>query len=196
MLKPAVCPLSLLPLAKHERKLTFMSSLMNDMFQNENNVDEMNTMGISLTHHSTYANSVFVSTTTAINSEQPEADLLDQHLADCNIHGQSRTRSSYDIAQINALAKQEHSAHNAVISRRNRTPWFMNIISLWWIEYLSIVLVLGMFGLLVITLWVYDGRALTDWPLSVSFNVVIAVESTALKSAMLLVVSEGWCIHL
>jgi len=80
---------------------------------------------------------------------------------------------------------------NTPIPCPKRAPWFVNIIRDWWLEYFCTVLVLGTFGLLVTTLWLCNDRALEDWPLYISFNVLVSVETTVLKSAMVLVVSQG-----
>jgi hypothetical protein len=111
-----------------------------------------------------------------------------------------------DPSNMSPLLKMQRSKNSAVteipspsreeatlpgIARRPRVPWYINIISDWWLEYLSTICVVGMFALMVVTLWTYNGRNLAEWPVFVSLNVLVAIQATVMKSAMLLVISQG-----
>ncbi|KAH8595892.1 hypothetical protein B0O99DRAFT_708673 [Bisporella sp. PMI_857] len=110
-----------------------------------------------------------------------------------------------DPSNMSPLLKMQRSKNSAVteipspsreeatlpgIARRPRVPWYINIISDWWLEYLSTICVVGMFALMVVTLWTYNGRNLAEWPVFVSLNVLVAIQATVMKSAMLLVISQ------
>jgi hypothetical protein len=96
-----------------------------------------------------------------------------------DVHGEERAGNS------TLLLKQ--GSHEP----KRRRGWLSIVFIGWWLEILAMICVLGMFAGLVATLRLYDRRALGDWPLSISINALISVESVIMKVAMIVVIAQG-----
>lgn len=62
---------------------------------------------------------------------------------------------------------------------------------LWVWELLSLLLAAIAFAAIVITLAIYQGRPLPQWPHQISINTLIAIFTAVLKAALLVPVGEG-----
>jgi hypothetical protein len=69
--------------------------------------------------------------------------------------------------------------------------WFDTVFGGWWQEILSMFLAMAMFAALIATLRLYDGRALQEWPLAISINALISVQSVIMKTALIVVIAQG-----
>jgi hypothetical protein len=102
-----------------------------------------------------------------------------------------------DLQHNRAVQGEEREANSTALLKRDSSElrrkqgWLSIVFFGWWLEILATILVLGMFAALVATLRMYDRRALEEWPLAISINALISVESVIMKSAMILVIAQG-----
>ncbi len=62
----------------------------------------------------------------------------------------------------------------------------------WWIKELSALLIsLSSLLCIILTLRIYDGRPLPDWPLSITINSMVSIFSTIMGMTLLMPLAEG-----
>lgn len=92
----------------------------------------------------------------------------------------ARSESEYDAS----LPKQK------VNSARSR-DLISDILATWWLEFLACALVILALFAIAITLALYQGRPLPNWPFHVSINSLVSTYTVILKTAALLIIAEG-----
>ncbi|KAI1144214.1 hypothetical protein F5Y05DRAFT_21474 [Hypoxylon sp. FL0543] len=66
----------------------------------------------------------------------------------------------------------------------------IKLISIWWLEAISCLLVIVMVAALVGTVQPYQGQPLPQWPYSLSINTIVAFYSEVMRAAMILVLGQ------
>jgi hypothetical protein len=83
--------------------------------------------------------------------------------------------------------------HEPAKARRFYRKWYMSWIDGWKAEILSCSISAVALFCLIATLRYFEGRVITETPLKININTLVAVLATTIKASLLLAVAEGKC---
>ena len=101
------------------------------------------------------------------------------------VPGRQRFSETSAKHEYQSVEVSEHTyQHNNILSSRS-------ILTDWWLELASCILVLAALMAIVGVTYPYQERPLPNWPYTLSINTLVAIFIAVAKSAMLLVMAEG-----
>jgi hypothetical protein len=105
-----------------------------------------------------------------------------------NIRLSDETTERFHIgAHLNRTPLDESSVTTKALNRRRRNQ----NLYVWWLEFLSCVVMIGAFFAIVGTLISYQGQPIPRWPSAISINALVSIDIVIIKIVVGVVVSRG-----
>lgn len=123
-------------------------------------------------------------------------DLRDGSSATVSNEGAEAMQSLSLTSETQGISQQTYTTVNPSNDQGSGSPATLpwktsSFFGTWWLELLSIFLVVGMLAVIFGAVYPYDNKPQPDWPYGVQLNMVVSAYTLVLKTFVILIVSTG-----